>query len=517
MNPRAAVVARLVAVVVMLALAAGVRADWTLVDERHFAVSLGGRPCGRSVERVERDGELVRTTSELEMRFLRAGQRTDVGLSSQFVETARGRPASATVWQNGRVAGRFAFAEPAAGRFEVTIQQGEPGAEGAKELRQSMPDDGWLAPFAAASFVAARVKAEAKEISLRAISIQSGLVVQSLGMKLEERGEFELADGRRIAALRYAVTNSLVPVPGSERYDLEGRLLESSTTIAGLGELTMRLSTPAIAAASLAKGDFDLLSGTFVPCPPIAFYARRERLSVEVVSSDGSLDELPSVGAQRFERIDAARGVVSVTVGRGSAAEPGDAKDPRWTRETDAIDHAHPAVRELLATRPRREGESERERVESLRRLVARHLARKDLATAFGSASEAARERSGDCTEHAVLLAALLRADRIPSRVVSGLVYVPSMAGSGPGWGWHLWTQALVPAEGAARDGSADAAGGFEWLDLDATLAVDGPGFHPAHIAVAPSDLAGGAADPAFLKALGMLGGLRISTVKEAP
>merc|ERR1712216_24526 len=59
-----------------------------------------------------------------------------------------------------------------------------------------------------------------------------------------------------------------------------------------------------------------------------------------------------------------------------------------------------------------------------LRETVSSHIKDKHLSTAYASASETARTGSGDCTEHAVLLAALLRARMIPSRVCHGLVYV---------------------------------------------------------------------------------------------
>ncbi|MFM2165508.1 MAG: hypothetical protein RL325_1945, partial [Planctomycetota bacterium] len=64
------------------------------------------------------------------------------------------------------------------------------------------------------------------------------------------------------------------------------------------------------------------------------------------------------------------------------------------------------------------------------------------------------------------------------------------------GWGWHLWTQALVEKD--------------EWVDFDATVPGEGPGYHCAHLLVATSDLAGGATDPAFSRALGLIGGVRI-------
>jgi transglutaminase-like putative cysteine protease len=47
-----------------------------------------------------------------------------------------------------------------------------------------------------------------------------------------------------------------------------------------------------------------------------------------------------------------------------------------------------------------------------------------DLDTGFGSAMDTLRSGHGDCTEHAVLLAALARAAGIPARTVMGVVYV---------------------------------------------------------------------------------------------
>ena len=75
----------------------------------------------------------------------------------------------------------------------------------------------------------------------------------------------------------------------------------------------------------------------------------------------------------------------------------------------------------------------------------------KNFEVAFAAASEVARNRSGDCTEHAVLAAAMCRAVGIPSRVVVGLVYVdePSRL---KGFGYHMWNRGLrQPAMGCTR------------------------------------------------------------------
>jgi transglutaminase-like putative cysteine protease len=118
-------------------------------------------------------------------------------------------------------------------------------------------------------------------------------------------------------------------------------------------------------------------------------------------------------------------------------------------------------------------------KAESLRRLVGGHLSDKNLGTILGSASEAATSGAGDCTEHAVLLAALLRAETIPSRVAVGLVYAEDFAGERDIFAYHMWTQALLDPGGRER-----------WVDLDATLPGTTP-FDATHILFATSSLAG--------------------------
>ena len=105
-----------------------------------------------------------------------------------------------------------------------------------------------------------------------------------------------------------------------------------------------------------------------------------------------------------------------------------------------------------------------------------------------------AKNLEGDCTEHAVLLAALLRAKKIPSRVVVGLVYVTG----GQSFGGHMWTEAFLNGR---------------WVPLDAPLGQSGIG--AAHIKMAASSLADDAPAPigAFLPLLDVLGTLEIEVI----
>ena len=167
----------------------------------------------------------------------------------------------------------------------------------------------------------------------------------------------------------------------------------------------------------------------------------------------------------------------------------------------------------------------------ALRDLVHGHITEKHLSTAYASASETARTASGDCTEHAVLLAALLKARDIPARVCHGLVYVAQggsaisgevdsdsldepdaseaggrasaavgasgevEAGEKGQFGWHMWSQALV---------------GGKWLDLDATLHVP---YSVGHVLVGTSSMSDREAHNNHMQMAALIGNLEIDLI----
>ena len=177
------------------------------------------------------------------------------------------------------------------------------------------------------------------------------------------------------------------------------------------------------------------------------------------------------MGAQRFE---AATSRVEVELGSSPEVE---VDRDLYLRSTTYLPHESPQIRQLRdqALASLSEEASQAERSEALRSFVAGYLVEKDLNTVLATAAEVASRRSGDCTEHSVLLAALLRAAEIPSRVVSGVVYVEQFAGESEIFAYHMWTQALI---------------GRRWHDLDATLS--GTSFDAAHIALGTSALDSG-------------------------
>ena len=97
-----------------------------------------------------------------------------------------------------------------------------------------------------------------------------------------------------------------------------------------------------------------------------------------------------------------------------------------------------------------------------------RMLGKVDVSQVFSGAAEVAARRQGDCSEHAVLLAATCRARQIPARVVIGLVYSPATQS----FLYHMWTEVWISDR---------------WIPLDATLGRGGVG--ATHLKLRSSNL----------------------------
>ena len=137
--------------------------------------------------------------------------------------------------------------------------------------------------------------------------------------------------------------------------------------------------------------------------------------------------------------------------------------DPQLKAWVDALVARHQVTKPVLAER--------------LRLAVRGYIVKKDLSMGDGSALEAFRSRTGDCSEHANLLAAVLRIAGIPSRVELGMVYAQDFGG----WVGHAWNSAYVDDRWVHLDSAYPAiprscylklgtTSGGEWQNTGATM-----------------------------------------------
>ncbi len=125
------------------------------------------------------------------------------------------------------------------------------------------------------------------------------------------------------------------------------------------------------------------------------------------------------------------------------------------------------------------------------------YIRNKNMSNVFDDAAHIARTRSGDCTEHSVLLIALLREVGIPARGVMGVVYSPKLGGKYGGFAYHMWVQAYVHNR---------------WIDIDPALGQIIP--DSTHIAMSISAI-DDKSSAEILKLVKFIGNVKIENLEK--
>lgn len=102
----------------------------------------------------------------------------------------------------------------------------------------------------------------------------------------------------------------------------------------------------------------------------------------------------------------------------------------------------------------------------AIERWVHQNMKAFELSQALATADHVAKDLTGDCTEYAMLAAAMCRAVGIPSRTAMGVIYATDKKGH-PVLAYHMWFEVYVSGQ---------------WVPLDATRGEGGIG--PGHIKI---------------------------------
>lgn len=281
--------------------------------------------------------------------------------------------------------------------------------------------------------------------------------------------------------------------------DDQGEVLRTTMSDPPPGlEVVRATREQALAAAPPAS--FDLNAATVVPVAGMPADPHAP-LTITYIARlpDSPIARAFAAGAsQRVEAIDEHTARITVqpvrpTTPESVAREPGPTDDDR--KSNGLVQADDPAVVALSREAARDEEDPWKVAV-ALESLVRRRVSSHNFTPALATAAEVARTGEGDCTEHAVLLAALCRARGIPARVAIGLVY----SASAGGFAYHMWNEVWI----------AD-----RWAPLDATLARGGIG--GGHLKMVNSSLRGVDAYAAFLPVFQVLGRLQLSLAQSPP
>lgn len=469
-------------------------AKGTAFRETWQSVYIGNARVGygrSSLETIRRNGETrVITDTEMVMALSRFGQTVKTRTVLRSEESEQGE----------MLEFRFDLENPPAATTKTVgrISSGKLIIEkdvGGKTSRTEMPwDSSVKAPGYQDRLLRENPLKPGEKRTLKAFDPQFNQV-STITLQARDFEEVKLFDGSTKKLLKVSVAQSLVPVLTIDEWiDTEG---DAAKTTMGLLGLVIYKVTKDEALKSLTGEEVDLAISTLVKVEPIRdpFRTTRVVYRVKIPGEDPSLT-FATGPSQTVSPVEPNVVDVAVTSLRpGKTPEKATLTASEFTKPNSYIQSDDAEVKRHAEAAAG--GESDPwKAAQRMEKWVYENLKKKNFSTLLASAAEVAKDLSGDCTEHAVLLAAMARAKGIPSRVAVGLVYVDRIAA----FGGHMWTEVNVNGV---------------WYPLDATLGQGG--IAADHLKFSDSSFAeknGASPLTAFLPLVTVLGKMEI-TVKD--
>ena len=433
------------------------------------------------------DQDLVQIASNTRLDVVRFGEATRQEMNITSLERPDGQVVSLTVTTSlgrkpettsGRVTGNRLIMTMDAGekRIEIPWSADTLGFFGVEQSLERAP----LAPG-----------------EKRRLKVLVPVINQVGTIELHARGyeETEMLEGTQ-KLLRIDGVTELSEPPGAKIEtilwtDAQGATLKTLTP-AALQQESYR-TTKAMALASGTGKTFDLGRDVIIKTKLIgnAHQARKIRYRVKVDGKDPR-EIFPNSRTQKLRSQGPNTAELTVQAVKPCPSASKDPPPPKEALDPGSIITSDDPEVISMARQAAGELADPCEIVLALERYVHEEVHEKNFSQALSTAAEVAKSHEGDCTEHAVLLAALARANKIPARVAMGLVYVRQLGG----FGYHMWTEVYV---------------GGTWTPLDATLGQGGIG--PAHLKLTDSTLAGDSPYSSFLAVTSVLGRLKIDVL----
>jgi len=454
--------------------------------------------------RFEKDG-VIHSRQSVKLVMGRAGAEVSIEVESGFAETPQGVPVEATskINMGGMPMTSVVRFDGFDGPVEIVTGQAGRNSSSTRPAIEGK----WFPPAAMQRYVQEQLTHGAQTISARTVDVSMGLTPIDMSMTVLGREEVEVY-GKTVSAIVWEASVSAMPgITMREYVDDRGESIKTTMALMPGLELTVLQADKALALSELEPAE--MMAATFVT--PRRKIERPRELTGAVYRlqlNDGQALSVPQLGTQ----VITARhddGAAELTV----VMWPQDAERlaPGHLEASAVLNHEDPAVQadyQMARRSIAAKDVSSYKLALGLRSFVHQTIQTKDLSVGFATASDVARTKQGDCTEHAVYLAALLRAAGIPSRCVSGLIYADQFAGHEGIFGYHMWTQGWIADD--PRDPDVG-----RWVDFDATL-PGGVRFDATHIAISVSDMNQGLIDNDMAALVPLLGNLDIEVLETS-
>ena len=458
-------------------------------ETEYLAVMLNGKKLGYSEHiRTVGDGKVV-TTENTVLDLSRAGAPIKMNVNQSSTETIEGKPIS------------FTITTDTSGMIKSEV--GKINDDGTLEITTNLlgQEQKKIIPYPEGALMSEGLRLfqldhELTEGNKFTVKIFDTSIMGAMDADIEVGGKVSVDLFGRVVELTEVTTkmSTMVGAITAVSYvDDELNALKTTMPILGL-ELEMLACDKQFA---LSDNDvIDFIDDMLIQSPsPINTRARQ--MKYVLVPKDNKEIDIPVIDNQNVEK-SAEKVIVTVMPVPAKAGESfpykgDDAKLLDMLKPSDFLQCDDDKV-VALAKQAVSGAEDSAQAVYQIEQFVYDYIDEKDLSIGYASASEVAVSKQGDCSEHAVLTAAMCRAAGIPARVVTGIVYIDSFMDRQNVLGGHAWAEACVSGK---------------WVGLDATRAPKGYG--TGHIA-----LATGSGDPeSFLAMANTLGYFTIESVQE--
>jgi len=464
-------------------------------EETWQVIYLSGQRIGfshSSIETVRIDGvPIVKTSSMTKMTIKRFNQSLQMNQSLTTEESVEGdlrrfryemaNPPAMSSVTSGKVNGQeLALTQEINGKGKTTVQTWKEGVK-SPVFQDRMLKKAPLKPGESRTFES---------------FVPEFAKVGKTTLKAHDLIDTKLLNDQTKKLFKVSASNSLLPGFTMDSFlDTESEALKVSSSMLG-STMDIYVVSQEEALKAIEGAELDLAVSTLVKVKPLVKGHESKRIVYRVTITDQDpIEIIPSGATQSLKKTGpdtAELTVVSIPVPRPARIEKVDDEflaSSQYLQCDDDLVQKH-------ASRAAGDLKDPGEIAQRMETYVRDKLTSKNFSTAMASAAEVARNLEGDCTEHAVLLAAMLRAKGIPSRVCVGLVYADSLFA----FGGHMWTEAHL---------------NNQWIPLDATLGMNGIG--AAHIKLADSSLSddGPAALSGFAPLMNVIGKLKLEVLSS--
>jgi tetratricopeptide (TPR) repeat protein len=450
-----------------------------IVAKDCYVIKMAGTKVGYSCQiqrkKTENGSKYIVTDSHYELKIKRIDKTIGVVQDINYVEQEdSGVPVSFLIESSGsnekfKISGKFKTP------LEIAVNSEVNGVKSTKAVKYK---EKILFPYAVQ-----RLYSYNNNKIVAYNTLEPGLDLRSIKIKAEKQNPENLAaDGFDKNFTKYKVSVSVLPGTSNfEWRDLSGKLIKEYTSLLKLENVIVKDKNEI--ANITGEANFDLMGASIVsvdkPVPdPDSF----SNLSYKIKTFNSpSANLFLQDDRQRITLIKNDAIYMSVNAVKPESAPaysyPFDTKGleeylqsgPFIMPDSDKISAAAKTVSS---------GETDAYVIaKKMENWVYNYITNKNYSVDFASAIDTMESRTGDCTEHAVLLASLLRAAGIPSKIVVGLIYTDNPK---PCFGYHMWVKAYIAPK-------SDSQPNPKWIDLDATLPYKN--FVPTHITMAETPL----------------------------